>query len=78
MSAINTYFATAAKGLETLLAEELVAMGMTEVKEARAGVYFPVGLKMPIAPAYGHGSPIEYSCRWGVIRQQHRKHSMMA
>mgnify|MGYP001161085276 FL=1 len=45
MSAINTYFATAAKGLETLLAEELVAMGMTEVKEARAGVYFSGGIE---------------------------------
>ena len=45
MSVINTYFATAAKGLETLLAEELVAMGMTEVKEARAGVYFSGGIE---------------------------------
>ncbi len=45
MSAKNTYFATAAKGLETLLAEELVAMGMEAVKEARSGVYFTGGIE---------------------------------
>ena len=40
MTITNTFFATAAKGLETLLAEELVAMGMADVKEARSGAFF--------------------------------------
>ena len=35
-----TFFATAAKGIETLLLEELIALGMAEVKEKRAGVFF--------------------------------------
>jgi 23S rRNA (guanine2445-N2)-methyltransferase / 23S rRNA (guanine2069-N7)-methyltransferase len=45
MMTMTTYFATAAKGLETLLAEELTDMGMAEVKEARAGVYFSGGIE---------------------------------
>ncbi len=35
-----TFFATAAKGIETLLAEELKQLGLSQVKETRAGVYF--------------------------------------
>ncbi|HIG41088.1 MAG: bifunctional 23S rRNA (guanine(2069)-N(7))-methyltransferase RlmK/23S rRNA (guanine(2445)-N(2))-methyltransferase RlmL [bacterium] len=34
------FFATAAKGIETLLAEELDQLGMIDVKETRAGVFF--------------------------------------
>lgn len=34
------FFATAARGLEPLLVNELVELGATDVREARAGVYF--------------------------------------
>ena len=34
------FFATAAKGTEALLAEELVELGLPEVRESRGGVYF--------------------------------------
>lgn len=34
------FFATAAKGTEPLLADELVELGLPEVREARGGVYF--------------------------------------
>lgn len=37
---MGTYFATAARGTEYLLAEELRALGAEDVRESRAGVYF--------------------------------------
>jgi len=40
MSTLHTYFATVPLGLEQVLAEELLALGATEVKEGRAGVSF--------------------------------------
>ncbi|MDG1206030.1 MAG: bifunctional 23S rRNA (guanine(2069)-N(7))-methyltransferase RlmK/23S rRNA (guanine(2445)-N(2))-methyltransferase RlmL [Pseudomonadales bacterium] len=40
-----TYFATAAKGIETLLLEELRGMGISDVKETRAGVHFTADLE---------------------------------
>jgi len=45
MNTKTTFFATAAKGLETLLAEELTEMGMGDVKEARSGVFFVGGIE---------------------------------
>ena len=39
------FFATAAKGIETLLLEELAALGSTDVKETRAGVHFSGSLE---------------------------------
>jgi len=41
------FFATAAKGLESLLVDELIDLGAMEVREARAGVFFSG--PMPIA-----------------------------
>ncbi len=42
----TNFFATAALGLEPLLAEELVQLGASEVKQERAGVRFSGDLKM--------------------------------
>jgi 23S rRNA (guanine2445-N2)-methyltransferase / 23S rRNA (guanine2069-N7)-methyltransferase len=36
----HRYFATAARGIEYLLADELRQLGAREVREARAGVHF--------------------------------------
>ena len=41
----STFFATTAKGMETLLAEELSTLGMSAVKEARSGVFFEGGIE---------------------------------
>jgi 23S rRNA (guanine2445-N2)-methyltransferase / 23S rRNA (guanine2069-N7)-methyltransferase len=41
----TTFFATAPKGVETLLAEELRGLGLQDVKETRAGAHFSGSLK---------------------------------
>ena len=45
MSEQFTFFATAAKGIETLLAEELRDLELDGVKESRSGVSFSGGLE---------------------------------
>ncbi|HEX9778232.1 MAG TPA: bifunctional 23S rRNA (guanine(2069)-N(7))-methyltransferase RlmK/23S rRNA (guanine(2445)-N(2))-methyltransferase RlmL [Geopsychrobacteraceae bacterium] len=42
----HQFFATAAKGFEALLVSELVELGATDVREARAGVFFAGPLPM--------------------------------
>lgn len=42
----HRFFATAARGIEFLLAEELRALGAADVRESRAGVYFSGDLAM--------------------------------
>jgi len=37
---MNDYFATVARGLEDIAAQELIALGATEVKTDFLGVYF--------------------------------------
>ena len=46
MSQSLQFFASAPKGIEGLLAEELAAMGAAEVKETRAGVHFAGSLEI--------------------------------
>ena len=45
MTATLTYFATCARGIEPLLAEELRALGASDVREARAGIAFTGALE---------------------------------
>lgn len=48
MSQTTTYFASTAKGMELILADELRDMGATNVKDALGGVYFDGDMEMAL------------------------------
>ena len=48
MPQLNNYFATTAKGMELILADELEQIGALQVKPAAGGVYFEGELEMAL------------------------------
>ena len=48
MSQTASYFATTAKGMELILADELEQIGGTQVKAAAGGVYFNGDMEMAL------------------------------
>lgn len=56
-------FASVPRGLESMLAGELRALGAAHVRQVRAGVAFRGSSRPPTAPVSGRGSPAGSCCR---------------